>query len=201
MNIHLPRNWLLFSGFLLLIGAGWLWLSRAAPVALTSGKIPAPHQGFMAPDFALQDTSGRSVRLADLRGQPVLVNIWASWCGPCKAEMPALQRLYQDYQARGFEILAVNATAQDSQENALAFSKSLGLTFPILFDYQGEVSRLYQAQSLPSSFFINKDGTINEVVIGGPMAEALLRVRVDRLLDADSSSNILSNPIARGTIP
>jgi cytochrome c biogenesis protein CcmG/thiol:disulfide interchange protein DsbE len=201
MNISSPRSWLLLSIFLLLVGAVWIWLSRADPGALTAGKIPAPRQGFLAPNFTLQDASGRSVQLADLRGRPVLVNIWASWCGPCKAEMPALQRLYQNYQARGFEILAVNSTSQDSRENALTFAQNLGLTFPILFDTQGEVARLYQAPSLPSSFFVDKDGMIQEVVIGGPMADALLRVRVDRLFGSVEPSSAQPAPTSFGEAP
>ncbi len=123
MTFSSSRNWLLFSLFLLLFGAGWIWFSCAQPGELTAGKIPAPRQDFLAPDFTLTDASGQEVRLSDLRGRPVLVNIWASWCGPCRAEMPAMQRLYQEYLDRGFEILAVNSTSQDSSENALAFAK------------------------------------------------------------------------------
>lgn len=94
-----------------------------------------------------------------------------------------MEDVYQDYQGQGFVILAVNATNQDSRPEALAFAQELGLTFPILFDTTGEVSRLYQLRALPSSFFIDKNGVIQEVVIGGPMADALLRIRVEELLE------------------
>ena len=125
---------------------------------------------------------GEIIQLSELRGRPVMVNIWASWCMPCRAEMPALERAYQDYHAQGFEILAVNSTIQDSPQNAANFASEYGLTFKILFDDQGEVTRQYQVQALPSTFFIDEKGIINEVVVGGPMSEALLRTRVENLL-------------------
>jgi peroxiredoxin len=96
--------------------------------------------------------------------------------------MPAMQRVYEEYKDQGFEILAVNATNQDSVEAALAFAQLYSLTFPIVMDTDGSVSRAYNLRALPSSFFIGADGVIQEVVIGGPMAEALLRVRVEQLL-------------------
>jgi peroxiredoxin len=98
--------------------------------------------------------------------------------------MPAMQRLYQDYQELGFEILAVNSTVQDRPDQARAFTEELGLTFPILYDSEGDVTRQYQVRALPTSFFIDPQGIIQEVVVGGPMAEALLRVRAERLLEA-----------------
>jgi len=175
------KTWILLSTAFLLAGAVWTYLSRVDPGIVSAGNIPAPRQGFQAPDFSVTDSNGQLVRLSDLRGRPVLLNIWASWCAPCRAEMPAMQRLYQDYQQRGFEILAVNLTTQDTPEKALAFANELGLTFPILFDSEGEAARLYQVQSLPSSFFIDEQGIIRDVVIGGPMAEALLRIRAEQL--------------------
>lgn len=95
-----------------------------------------------------------------------------------------MQRVFQQYQGEGFLILAVNATAQDDRESALKFASSLGLTFPILFDLDGAVSQKYQVHSMPTSFFIDTEGTIQRVVIGGPMSEALLRAEVERLLNS-----------------
>lgn len=184
-KMPISRNaWNLLSVFILLLGAGWIWLSAAPAGATTGGAIPAPRAGFLAPDFSLPDAEGNLTTLSDLRGQAVLVNLWASWCTPCQAEMPAMQRVYEAYREQGFTILAVNATHQDSQAAAAQFAAEKGLTFPILYDLDGSVSRSYQLSALPSSFFILPDGTINEVIIGGPMAEALLRVRVEQLLEA-----------------
>ena len=166
----------------LIIGAVWVFASQAEPGSTTSGSIPAPQKGFLAPEFSLPDASGNPITLSVLRGQPVLVNIWASWCSPCRAEMPAMQRVFETYQSQGFTILAVNAAHQDQALAALDFAGKLGLTFPILFDQTGEVSSQYQVQALPTSFFIDHDGIIQEVVVGGPMAEALLEIRVQQLL-------------------
>ena len=172
----------LTTAAILLLGVVWIGVSAASPGTTTSGAISAPKQGFQAPDFTLTARDGQTITLSDLRGSPVLVNVWASWCGPCRAEMPAMQRLYERYQGQGFVILAVNATNQDSQANALAFAQELGLTFPILWDTHGDVTKLYQVNAMPSSFFIDETGIIQEVVIGGPMAEALLITRVEQLL-------------------
>jgi cytochrome c biogenesis protein CcmG, thiol:disulfide interchange protein DsbE len=180
MLIH-KRVWL--SIFVLIAGAAWIWISRVAPGETSAGKIPLPRQGFLAPDFSLQTPDGQSVSLSDLRGRPVLINLWTSWCPPCRQEMPAMQRAYADFKEQGFEILAVNVTNQDNLQDALRFASDLGLSFPILLDSQGEVSQLYQLRSLPTSFFIDRMGVISEVVIGGPMSEALLRIRIQELLE------------------
>ncbi len=177
LNSYLYRNL-----FFLFIGAVWIYVSAAAPGSTTSGKIPAPQQGFLAPDFTLPDSNGKPVSLSDLRGQPVLLNIWASWCSPCRAEMPAMQHVYETYRSQGFTILAVNAAYQDKIPSAMDFANELGLTFPILFDQKGEISRLYQVEALPTSFFIDAQGIIREVVVGGPMSEALLAIRIQQLL-------------------
>lgn len=174
---------ILLSMLVLIAGAAWIWASRSDPSETTAGKIPLPRQGFLAPDFSLQAADGQNVKLSDLRGRPVLVNLWTSWCPPCRQEMPAMQKAYVDFRDQGFEILAVNATDQDNLPDALQFATDLGLTFPILLDQQGEVSRLYQLRSLPTSFFIDRQGVIREVVIGGPMSEALLRIRIQELLE------------------
>jgi len=167
---------------ILLLGFAWIIISADRSGASTSGLIPAPQQGFLAPDFELQTTRGETIKLSDLRGQAVLVNLWATWCPPCRAEMPAIEKIYNEYKDEGLVVLAVNMTYQDSQADIAPFVAEYGLSFPILLDQTGEVGEAYQLRSLPSSFFINRDGIINEVVIGGPMAEALLRTRVEEIL-------------------
>ena len=166
----------------LLVSGAWIWLSRAPASEVTQGRIPAPQAGFLAPDFSLVTTTGERITLSELRGKPVLVNVWASWCPPCRAEMPAMEQAYRDFRSQGFQILAVNATHQDDPAKAEAFAQERGLSFPILLDEDGEVSRLYRVSSLPTSFFVDAQGLIREVVIGGPMAEALLRIRIQQLL-------------------
>lgn len=176
------RNWTLFSILILSFSAGWIIFSPSPAGVTTEGRIPAPREGFLAPDFELQDMQGKLVRLSDLRGQPVLINMWASWCPPCQAEMPAMQKVYDLYASQGFVILAVNTTFQDEAKTARTWVTDRQLTFPILFDLNGSVSRMYQVRSMPTSFFVDKAGIIQRVVIGGPMPEGLLRAEVERML-------------------
>jgi cytochrome c biogenesis protein CcmG/thiol:disulfide interchange protein DsbE len=167
---------------ILLLGIWWIAFSAVEPSTDQSTHIKAPQSGFLAPDISLRSSDGDILSLEDYRGQAVLVNLWASWCGPCRAEMPAMEKIYQDLQDQGFVVLAVNATHQDSEGAALGFIDDYNLTFPVLFDEDGRVSQAYRLQALPSSYFIDRHGIIQEVVIGGPMAEALLRTRVESLL-------------------
>jgi cytochrome c biogenesis protein CcmG, thiol:disulfide interchange protein DsbE len=160
----------------------WIYFSRIPADATSAAGTIAPHSGFLAPEISLVDTNGREFTLSELRGRPVILNFWATWCPPCKAEMPAMQRAYRDY---GEEVifLAVNSTNQDSLPAVRQFVDALDITFPVLLDDLGTAANTYRISSLPSTYFIGKDGVINEVVIGGPMAEALLRSRIDRLLE------------------
>lgn len=132
---------------------------------------PSPIQRLPAPDFKLQTAGGDWVQLSDFRGQPVILNLWASWCPPCKAEMPSMQSVYEQYHSQGLVVLAVNMTTQDNLQDALQFIKTAQLSFPILLDENGEVGRLYQMRALPTTFFIRPDGIIDQVVIGGPIPE------------------------------
>ncbi|MCH7566813.1 MAG: TlpA family protein disulfide reductase [Nitrospirae bacterium] len=157
-------------------------LHRTA-AATTGGAIPSPREGFLAPDFTLETLQGETVTLSDLRGKAVVVNLWASWCPPCRAEMPALQAAYEADRERGLEIVAVDMTYQDSEEDAQRFAKDFGLTFTIALDCDGMVARQYLLRALPSTFFVGPDGVIRKVVIGGPMSEATIRSTVSEMLE------------------
>lgn len=173
---------LILYTLILIAGLAWTGIS-ADPKGLTSpGEASAPQTGFIAPDFTLKTPQGESYSLSRLRGQAVLVNIWATWCPPCRAEMPAIQALYEEYRAQGLEVLGINSTVQDSPLEIAPFIAEYGLTFPILLDETGEVTRAYGIRSLPSSFFIDRQGRIKMVVIGGPMSETLLRTRIEEIL-------------------
>lgn len=179
----ITRHWTLLSIALLIISAGWIALSAPEPGSTTGGLIPAPRQGFLAPNFALPDAQGNLVELNQLRGRPVLVNFWASWCPPCQAEMPAMQKVHEEFGEQGFVVLAVNTAYQDDERAAARFLEERGLTFPVVYDRSGDSARLYEMRALPTSFFIGADGIIQEVVVGGPMSEALLRAQAGRLLE------------------
>jgi len=177
----LLAHWNVFVAAILVAGLVWIAFSRVESDLIPSLAV-APRQGFIAPDFSLPDANGETITLSALEGQVVLVNFWASWCPPCRVEMPAIEAVYQDYRQKGVIVLAINATAQDDAQSALNFVRSNGLSFPILFDGDGSVYARYQISALPTSFFIGRDGKIGEVVVGGPMAEALLRARLETLL-------------------
>ena len=182
MRALIEKYWTLVTIIILALGAAWIWLSAVTPGETTSGAIPAPQEGFQAPDFELNTLNGEQVLLSDLRGKAILLNFWATWCPPCRSEMPAMQHVYMDYEQDGFVILAVNNLRQDRRENVESFILEENLTFPVLLDNSGSVSTRYQVNSMPTSFFIDPEGIIREVVIGGPMSEALLRTRVENLL-------------------
>ena len=167
---------------ILVLGLVWIYLSADGSGASTAGQVPAPQQGFLAPDFELNTPAGETVKLSDLRGQAVLVNLWATWCPPCRAEMQSIEKVFQEYKDQGFTVLAINMTYQDDPLAVTPFVDKQELTFPILLDETGELGQAYQLRSLPSSYFIRRDGIINEVVIGGPMSEALLRTRIEEIL-------------------
>lgn len=170
---------------MLLAAAGsvfWIWLSFVPASATTGGLIPSPREGFLAPDFTLDTLDGSQITLSDLRGKVVVVNLWASWCPPCRAEMPAIENVYQANKEQGLEVLAVNSTFQDNEANAADFVKEMGLNFPILLDRDGGVSNRYQLRALPTTYFIDRQGIIRSVVPGGPMSESLIESKVVDLL-------------------
>jgi len=173
----------MFSILVLTIGAAWIWLSTAPMGSTTQGDIPAPQEGFLAPDFRLETFDKEGYTLSELRGKPVLINFWASWCPPCRSEMPAIQKVYDEFQDQGFFVLAVNSTHQDNLGDAITFAQIRKLTFPILLDRDGSVGDLYEVRALPTTFFVDSQGIIQEVVVGGPMSEALLQIRVEQLME------------------
>lgn len=177
------RRWTAMTLGVLALGIVWTFAWRA-PTATTAGNAPppSPREGFSAPDFSLELLDGGLVTLSDLRGKVVLVNFWATWCPPCRAEMPAIEKVYRTFKPLGLEVLAVNLTDQDSEAAVAAFAQELGLTFPIPLDRRGEVSTRYILRGLPSTFFIDRQGVIRSVVVGGPMSEALIQSKVEELL-------------------
>ena len=119
----------------------------------------------VAPDFAVPDLSGQAVRLSAYRGQVVLVNIWATWCPPCREEMPSMERLHERLKDRGFVLLAVSQD-EGPVAGVKAFVDQMKLTFPVLVDREGEVGRKYGIWGFPESFLVDRDGRIVERVIG-----------------------------------
>lgn len=175
-------RWLVLTLVVFTAGAAWVWSSAVPDSATTGGRIPSPREGFLAPDFTLDLLTGGEMTLSEQKGKVVIINLWASWCPPCKAEMPALQEVYLANRDRGLEVLAVNTTYQDQESAAAAFVQDFNLTFPILLERTGDVARQYQLRAMPSTFFVDREGIIRKVIIGGPMSEVTLQTAVEELL-------------------
>ena len=175
-------RWLGLTALVLIVGAGWIWNSSLPTAGTTSGLIPSPREGFLAPDFTLDLVGGGQVTLSELRGKVTLINLWATWCPPCRSEMPAIQQVYEANRERGLEVLAINMTYQDSEIAAVEFVREHGLTFPILLDRTGTVGYQYQLRSLPTTFFVDQQGVIRQVILGGPMSEITLQTAIESIL-------------------
>ena len=141
---------------------------------------PAPIAGHPAPDFTLETLEGETVSLSDFRGQPVIVNFWASWCGPCRLEMPHLQETYATG-GEGVVVLGVNLTQRDPNLEAVAaFVDEFGLTFPVVLDKEGAVAELYEVRGQPASVFIAPDGVI-DTVFYGPVTKQFIEDRIESM--------------------
>ena len=136
------------------------FLSTCLLLACTHAVAAVTPQA-MAPDFTLRSAAGPNLRLQEQRGQVVLVNFWASWCGPCKAEMPHLNRLYGKYRGSGFTLLAVNI--DDDPRHGAATAARWGLQFPVLLDAEKSAVRLYDLGSMPATVLIDRDGRVRYV--------------------------------------
>ncbi len=179
-----PWAGLLGLGALILLGLlGWgLWQQmRPAPLSAPLSSIPAPEVGHPAPDFVLAALDGPEVRLSDLRGKVVVLNFWATWCPPCRREMPALEVIWQQHNRGDVVVLGI-----DQGESAGVVSEyvrqNVGVTFPLLLDRRQDVGDLYLVRSLPTTFFIDRAGIIREIRIGGPMELDYLNRQVRSLL-------------------
>src|SRR6056297_313421 len=151
-------RYLILVVLLVLIGGGiYIYSNNPSTTAVIAGDL--------APDFQLEDTDGNKVTLSALRGKVVLVNFWATWCPPCKEEMPSMERLNKFMSDEDFVMLAINAD-DNGREVVPDFLKKNPHDFTVLYDDQGAVKQSYGVYKLPESFIINKDGTIVEKVAG-----------------------------------
>lgn len=138
--------------------------SGLSVVTLAGRPGSTPRLGEPAPDFTLATLDGQRLGLADLRGRPVLINFWASWCPPCRGEMPDLAQAAREYSDVGLVVLAVNL--QEEPEAIQRYATNAGLSFPIALDRSGAVATRYNLTGLPTSFFIDRNGVVRDLNIG-----------------------------------
>jgi cytochrome c biogenesis protein CcmG/thiol:disulfide interchange protein DsbE len=198
-----PLPYILLVGLLIGIALSWiLFNEKASPTQPVLTETPSPlpiistiatatplqiveitpnvaiqsiaRVGHTAPDFALKTLDGKEIKLSDLKGKAVLINLWASWCPPCRYEMPAIQVAYEKYKNKGLVVLGIDFTVQDNLKDVNAFVKELKLTFPILLDETGKISvGLYGMRGLPMSFFIDTEGILQRIQVGAMLPEKL----------------------------
>jgi len=170
-----------------LVPGAFRWIAAISALVLVFASIvlaraPRPEVGHQAPDFALSALNGDVVRLSKFQGKVILLNFWATWCPPCRLEMPTMEQVYQEYRRRGFQIVAVSIDV-GSKEEVGEFMKELGLSFPALHDPRMRVSDLYRVISLPTSFLIDRQGRIRFKEIGyRDWTEDAARKRLEELL-------------------
>ncbi|NOU91830.1 redoxin family protein [Paenibacillus sp. LMG 31456] len=159
----MKRNWIITGVLILLAGLAVFQAisARQEKAARPAGVGPKP--GLAAPVLELPALDGQTYRVGGEREKPLLLNFWASWCGPCREEAPDLKRLYDQYSDR-FDIYAVNVTVQDELADARKMVKEFDFKFPVLLDYQGQSLSVYQYRAIPTSFLIDKKGNVTEII-------------------------------------
>ncbi len=157
------QQWAIVFGAIVLLGAGSFAFQRAYGTKVEQVAIGAP-----APPFTAYTVDGthRAVGLADYRGDVTILNVWATWCGPCKAEMPTLEHLYEMFKPDGLKIVAVSIDETATDDSVRTYAKNMGLTFDILHDPQYRIEGAYQVVGYPSSYVIDRDGVIRKVWLG-----------------------------------
>lgn len=167
------------------------------PLSLhTSGLEVSPEEGSLAPDFLLQSLDGSEVRLSDFHGQPLVLNFWATWCAPCRKEIPQFVDAYQRFRDEGLVVVGVNM--QEGRSIAQRYADDFGMEFPIVIDVDGEVGDEYRLLGLPVTFFIGRDGVVRSVFTGpfeateqdtevrGAIEQTELEQRIAEILSAEA---------------
>lgn len=189
---------IVLSCVILLVGGGLIgaafWLQGRAPVAAfptadasnallnQSASAGSPQKGQPAPDFEVKTPNGETVRLSDFRGKPVMINFWASWCGPCTAEMKNIEAFYQKHLNDDVVVLAVNQGEGD--DTIKGYGELWKLNFRLLRDEGDQASRLYRIQALPTTVFVDAEGKVSLVHVGGPMSLNFIEEQIKALLES-----------------
>jgi thiol-disulfide isomerase/thioredoxin len=151
---------------------------------LAAAALRAQSPGDMAPAVSLKTLDGATASLSDYAGHPVLVNFWATWCQPCRAELPLIISAYQAHQPAGLTVLAIDLTDQErSTKDIRKFQAEFQMPFPVLLDEKGKARKLYRLRGVPTSVFVGSDGKVRSVH-PGPISETVLQERLKEILPA-----------------
>jgi len=164
----------------LIPGLGATQNNPASPSTQSSRPTIAKN-GDLAPEINLKSMTGDQITLSKMEGRPVLVNFWATWCGPCREEFPAIGRAYKKYKDQGLVVIGVNFQDENSDDGVLTFMRNSVVSFPIVRDTGERVGRMYRINGLPTSFFIDKKGIIRDTVVGGPMTDDFLDAQWEKI--------------------
>ena len=184
---------LVLAGFFVMLmvaaGALYAWLGQSVqpeisispkPITQSADSSKPAQETVPAPDFTVYDAEGNPVKLSDFFGKPIVLNFWASWCGPCRMEMPHFEKAYQEME-EDIQFVMINMTIdRETQQSAQDFLDEAGYTFPVLFDTTGDAAIAYGAYSLPMSVFIDADGNVQDLAIGA-IDEATLLSKIDKI--------------------
>lgn len=159
--------------FVLIMLVGWAVYSNVNQDKVTEGSNPeieakvGINRGNIAPDFTLTTVDGEKVKLSDFRGKKVILNFWATWCPPCREEIPDMVRFYNDYKNQGIVLLGVNLTTEEYTPDKLPqFIRDYNISYPVLMDKTGEVAGRYRVTAIPTSYIIDSNGTIRDIFTG-----------------------------------
>ena len=145
-----------------------------------TASVEGTQVGNLAPDFQLQNLDGQAVSLGNLRNKPVLINFWATWCPPCRSEMPYIQEIYEEWSGKGLVVLTINMGEKPPQVEE--FLESQNLSLPVLLDTGKNVAQKYNVQFIPTTFFIDEDGVIQEKIIGAFPNKAAIEKSLSKII-------------------
>ena len=172
---------LVIGAFLPILAIGCNSSSSVVATPVGSPPAAAPRVGRPAPDFTLPDVEGNPISLHGYQGEVVLINFWGAWCPPCRAEMPHLQTVYEEFKPKGLEIIGVDVPP-DTEKDVTEFVERLKLDWVFVMDQDWDVSRAYGVAAFPSTFFLDRQHVVRQVRVGA-MSEKELRERLSRLME------------------